>query len=277
MSEKEWKTIVSMLFHMKDEYPERYNKDNEFISFIKYAQDQRSLRRFEQLSADDQSIVRQYLNEELPSSSTTCEMDNVEKIINKLATTKYELDRRYITDVCVAKEDDIRNNILDYLCNVSLDHKGKIFIVSEHKDHVHIVHDCKYRNGQCKCKFREYGQISTRLRKRVGHRKHISELSMRDWQNVFAYFIVFKPQTRRQIWCDRTVETLPSDTESNRWYEINRGPGQLLEISRDGDDVTMDPSDLSFQRVLQAYQQTGSQLKREGAQRKETPQYMTKS
>jgi len=173
MTYRQWNTIANTLYKIRHQY----EGDEQFRRFLSYSTFEKMKT---QLSKDD----LQYLNDDETAESTVS-MDNVEKIVNKLATTKYDLDRRYITEVCVEKEDSIRSDILDYLHNVALDHKGKIFIVSEHKDHVHIVHDCKYHNGQCKCKFRGYGPVSTRLRKRVGHRKHISELTMRDWQNVF--------------------------------------------------------------------------------------------
>lgn len=52
----------------------------------------------------------------------------------------------------------------------------------KHGDHFHVIHDCLFSNGQCRC----FGVI---LERRTTSKTSINELSEGDWRNIFDYHL----------------------------------------------------------------------------------------
>lgn len=68
---------------------------------------------------------------------------------------------------------------------------GNVLIISAHEDHYHIVHDCSYSNGTCRCKFAEYirGTGNSDLGRRFSRRViPTHEFTLEHWENLTKYF-----------------------------------------------------------------------------------------
>lgn len=63
---------------------------------------------------------------------------------------------------------------------------GSIFIVAEHSEHLHIVHDCTYTSNTCRCSRLRFLQDELR---RVGRKNlRTRNISNEHWQNLIKYF-----------------------------------------------------------------------------------------
>ncbi|XP_050443865.1 uncharacterized protein LOC126847599 [Adelges cooleyi] len=62
-------------------------------------------------------------------------------------------------------------------------------IVSEHGDHVHVVHACPYSNSTCRCTWLRRSAVwRSRRRTRFRRRVFVADLKVVDWENIARYF-----------------------------------------------------------------------------------------
>lgn len=68
-------------------------------------------------------------------------------------------------------------------------HKGAVFIVCDHNDHYHVVHDCTYHNYSCRCSITQIFSSSSGIGKRYSRRVIASiDFSIDHWINLAVYF-----------------------------------------------------------------------------------------
>lgn len=99
--------------------------------------------------------------------------------------------RKYYHDVAICINETVSKTLA---FEVSKQHKqharsGNFFFVSQHAEHVHIIHSCPYSNRSCRCGIWDAITTNHVLRRNPKNRCKCSQLSTEDWQNVLQYTI----------------------------------------------------------------------------------------
>lgn len=63
--------------------------------------------------------------------------------------------RRYISDVVLVDSPEERRRLRGWLSGCGPSYPGGLFIWVDEGDHFHIVHDCPWSNGSCRCKWHQ--------------------------------------------------------------------------------------------------------------------------
>lgn len=98
------------------------------------------------------------------------------------------LGRRYFTDLVATESDEQARLLLDDLFGKARSYKNELLLISLHGDHIHVIHDCPYTNGSCRCKIFEGTKAEKHLRRRPAIRPYIRGMSRRDWYYIVLYF-----------------------------------------------------------------------------------------
>jgi Parvovirus non-structural protein NS1 len=134
-------------------------------------------------------------------------------ILRSIQRISFTSGRRYFTDVVAGRDLEHARSLCHSLLRRAAQYKGDFIIISLHDDHVHIVHDCPYSNGSCRCKIYEGTEASQYLRRGSRVRPPIAGLGSGDFYNVLRYF---STGGRRILFCQvgGRVQLLPDGLES---------------------------------------------------------------
>jgi hypothetical protein len=117
---------------------------------------------------------------------------------------------RYLTDVFLFRGRRELRKALDILCEYGGNRRNGMFGISVEEDHIHIIHDCSYSGGTCRCIFKEkirpLGEFGPNRR----YNKPIYKFTRTDWYDVFVYFFLAKRGTRK-IWIRGKSWQTPTD------------------------------------------------------------------
>lgn len=133
---------------------------------------------------------------------------------------KQKSTKKYISNVVVYRDDQHRQRILQKLRRDLLGYPGDIFIWTDEGDHIHIVHDCAFSNGTCRCRVLEGEDFRTGTRKPLRRIKRIQELDEIDWTNVIIYFVLGKWSSETQVWLNGRLQRPPSPSEIVQWQRV---------------------------------------------------------
>lgn len=142
--------------------------------------------------------------------------------------------RRYLSQVVLVRSSEQHGNVLRILKQQIVDHPGKFFIWTDEGDHIHIVHDCAYPGGQCRCRIMQHPEIRGSLQKPLRRIKFVSELDEIDWANVLLYFGVSKWPSQQQIWIGGRLQGLPDYDKVVRWKRMQARSREILEREDQG-------------------------------------------
>lgn len=151
------------------------------------------------------------------------------RYINRIMRIKQNSSKKYISNVLVYRNDQHRQRVLKRLRTSLLDYPGDIFLWVDEGDHLHIVHDCAYSNGTCRCRVLQGEDFRGYARKPMRRIKSIRDLDEIDWTNVILYFIMGKRSCEAQVWLDGRVQRPPSSSEIVRWEDLRREWQGLVE------------------------------------------------
>lgn len=109
-------------------------------------------------------------------------------ILRAISRVNFAPGRRYFSDVIPGRDVQHALQLCYAILRRARSYKGNFLVISHHGDHVHVIHDCPYGNGSCRCKLYEGTEAEVRIRR--GHRSRplIGGLGSRDWFDVVRYF-----------------------------------------------------------------------------------------
>lgn len=110
-------------------------------------------------------------------------------IVSRIKRTPFGPFRRYLSDVLACNDSREANRIARQVIRTARDYPGNLCLVSTHDDHVHVVHDCAYSDGSCRCKILKEETVKAKRRGAIRKRKAISTISSDQWDNIVIYFI----------------------------------------------------------------------------------------
>lgn len=151
---------------------------------------------------------------------------------------------RYVTDVVCYDSDDALERLLGCLRAYGRRRLNGMFSFSVEPGHVHVIHDCNYSAGCCRCVWRREASVFGNIKPASRRAKYIYAFTRNDWYDVFLYFFVKKRGTR-EIWCRGESREVPDYTQLVRWQEICEPWGEVvrcedswnpMQRERQGDD-----------------------------------------
>lgn len=154
--------------------------------------------------------------------------------VQAIARQHFSATRRYLSNIVLVRSSEHHREILRTLREQVIDFPGKLFIWTDEGDHIHIVHDCAYPGGQCRCRIMQGTEIRGSLQKPLRRIKYISELEPTDWANVLIYFGVSKWPSASQTWIGGRLQRSPDYDQSIRWKEMQRRSREILEGEAEG-------------------------------------------
>ena len=117
---------------------------------------------------------------------------------------------RYLSDVFLFNGRRMLTKALDILCRYGESRRNGMFGISVEEDHIHIIHDCAYSCGSCRCTFKEKIRPFGEFRPNRRFNKPIWQFKRSDWYDVLIYFF-FEKRGTRKIWIRGKSWEIPSD------------------------------------------------------------------
>nr|QTE03989.1 MAG: nonstructural protein 1 [Luscinia sibilans ambidensovirus] len=148
----------------------------------------------------------------------------------------FQPTRKYISQVFVYKDSEQRTRMLTRLDDYAGGYPGRLLLYVDEGDHLHVVHDCPFSNGQCRCFFGKTEDFRRDVRRPMRRIKYLTEMDELDWTNVFLYFVVSKRENNPEVWIGGRLQRLPNSHEALRWQDLQRKSREILdrEAQRDG-------------------------------------------
>lgn len=154
--------------------------------------------------------------------------------IAALGRQKFGPTRRYLSNVVLIRDSRHHGEVVRILRNEVVNHPGKFFIWTDEGDHIHVVHDCAYPGGQCRCKIFQHDVIRGSLQKPLRRIKYASDLDKTDWENVLIYFGLSKWPSEHQIWIGGRLQRSASYDQVVRWKYLQTRSREILEGKAEG-------------------------------------------
>ena len=77
----------------------------------------------------------------------------VGRYVRGVARQNIPAPRRYLSDVILVRSPDDRRRLRRWLSSCGPTYPGGFFIWVDEGDHFHVVHDCPWSNGSCRCQW----------------------------------------------------------------------------------------------------------------------------
>lgn len=115
--------------------------------------------------------------------------DTFSEMARCMSTAVWGGNVRYVSDILVPGGNWSINGIVEDLRRSIAERMPKcMYVVSEHGDHVHVVHTCNYATGSCRCSFLlNAAAFQLCRRRRIRKNVRVIQLSERDWSRIFQY------------------------------------------------------------------------------------------
>ena len=154
--------------------------------------------------------------------------------VSAITRQQFSPTRRYLSNIVLIRDVEHHRGVIRILKQHVVDFPGKFFIWTDEGDHVHIVHDCAYPGGQCRCRIMQHQDIRGSLQKPLRRIKYVAELDETDWANVLLYFTVCKWPSASQAWIGGRLQRSPDYDQVVRWKEMQRKSREILDREDSG-------------------------------------------
>lgn len=158
----------------------------------------------------------------------------VGRYLGSISRQKFEVAKKYISQVLPVRDDHHRRRILKRLRSELVGYPGKLFLWTDEGDHFHFVHDCSYSNGTCRCRIFKGEEFRFPIRCPLRRTRGIHELDRIDWTNVLLYFIMSKWPSESQIWIGGRLQGQTSNDQIIRWREVQAISREILGRQDEG-------------------------------------------
>ncbi len=155
---------------------------------------------------------------------------------------------RYVSDVIQCGNDGDAQRVAEFISNGNDAYKRGLLLISIDKTHLHVVHDCSYTTGSCRCTWFKKAEIvyGVRRRGRTKRRRRLcNKLSLSDIKDIFFYFTQ-KGRRAYYIKIGGRMERVP-DESSTMAFERSEGQqgleGQSEQSPQDDDPELRRPGE----------------------------------
>lgn len=158
----------------------------------------------------------------------------VGKYVRGVLRQNIPLTKRYISDVIPVPIPEQRRGVRRWLASKGSTYPGGLYMWVDEGDHFHVIHDCPYSNGSCRCAWSQEAVIRRNVRRPLRRNKWISELDAIDWYNIFLYFALQKWESRPEIRIGGTLQRSPDYSEGIQWFDLLAKSRAILGREREG-------------------------------------------
>uniref|UniRef100_A0AB74ULK2 Nonstructural protein 1 n=1 Tax=Scindoambidensovirus sp. TaxID=2809839 RepID=A0AB74ULK2_9VIRU len=158
----------------------------------------------------------------------------VGRYVGQIQRQKFEPFKKYISQVLLYRDREHRGRILRRLRNELIGYPGKLFIWTDEGDHLHLIHDCPYSNGTCRCRIFKGEDLRFPVRSPMRRLRNIQELDQIDWTNVILYFILSKWKSQSQIWIGGRLQRSADHDQVIRWRSVQTKSREILAREDEG-------------------------------------------
>lgn len=155
--------------------------------------------------------------------------DVVGRYVREITRESVNSTRKYSSDVYVYRDAEQHQRMLQRLSHYAISYPGKIIMWTDEGDHLHVIHDCPFSNGQCRCYFRKSEDFRRDVRTPMRRLRYIYEMDELDWTYVFLYFIMQKRESNSQVWIGGRLQRSPDRNEIVRWGDLQAESRQILD------------------------------------------------
>ncbi|KAG8174965.1 hypothetical protein JTE90_002487 [Oedothorax gibbosus] len=141
------------------------------------------------------------------------------------------------SDVIAPRDKTEIRGILTWLRTSVASFTGFLFLFSVHDgDHIHVLHDCAFSNGTCRCRWRQQSRVAAAIRRRLGRKSiFVRNVGQASWIDLLTYYIFQQGIQRPALFLGGAESPFPLQAADVR-YDGSGFSSQLVEaqVSRDG-------------------------------------------
>lgn len=179
-----------------------------------------------------------YTDEEINTIVEKERQEMVDRIVRRFTNLPAESSRIYRSDVIATNSHGERLQLLRLLEFGAERYPSQFFFVSEHGDHLHVIHDCAKGNNSCRCPWKtkiEGAQATLRKRKRIRSPVYIGSLTKESWKAIILYFTSNGRHGKIFVLGGRVQRLQNGIANLEPRRRGKRGTSELMEIC-DGED-----------------------------------------
>lgn len=154
--------------------------------------------------------------------------------VDQIQRQKFGFTRKYLSQVLPVRDSQHHHRILERLRTKCVGYSGAFFLWVDEGDHFHIVHDCPYSNGQCRCSIFKDEDLRFSVRSPLRTIRRAGELDRIDWYNVFLYFLVSKWPCNSQVWIGGRLQESTHHDQVVRWRRLQEESRKILARQDEG-------------------------------------------
>lgn len=154
--------------------------------------------------------------------------------VGTVSRQKFETSKKYISQVLPVRDDFHRKRVIRRLRGELIGYPGKLFIWVDEGDHIHLIHDCPYSNGTCRCRILKGEDFRFPVRSPMRRLRSMQELDEIDWTNVFLYFILSKWPRQSQVWIGGRLQRETDYDQVVRWRGVQAKSREILAREDEG-------------------------------------------
>lgn len=79
----------------------------------------------------------------------------VGRYVRRITQQNIPSTRRYLSDVILVRSSGDRGRLRRWLSECGSTYPGGLYLWVDEGDHFHVVHDCPWSNGSCRCRWRQ--------------------------------------------------------------------------------------------------------------------------
>nr|QOD39577.1 NS1 [uncultured densovirus] len=194
------------------------------------------------LSGDGRSMQGSPTPSVESNSNVEQRVENVfENRCNRILTELRQSSGRYLSDVVSCGDSKGAKQFADYISRNTRFYKRGLILISQDKDHVHIVHDCSFSTETCRCGWFKQAEIMLGFRRRDRPsytRPLCNSITAADIQNILFYYSNDERYTS-YLKIGGSVERLPSEGAVMEKQGLEGRDGLADEVAPSEEDDTV--------------------------------------
>ena len=157
-------------------------------------------------------------------------------------------DGQYLQDVILAGSEGAAEELAEYITGLFRTGGRRYYAVAAHDSHVHVLHDCSYSDGSCRCNWKKktLQQEGVEFRRRLQRqrRRGIRKLSLSDWQRIYLYFST-EGRKLKAPHINRKVQAIPDSSKDLSKSRLARPRREASSLAgKEEQDLEGDPDEL---------------------------------
>ncbi|KAG8173049.1 hypothetical protein JTE90_021788, partial [Oedothorax gibbosus] len=160
----------------------------------------------------------------------------LEEIVSRIRLANIGERRRLVSDVIAPRDANEIGSILAWLGTSVASFTGFLFIYSVHDgNYIHVLHDCSFSNGTCRCRWRQQSRVAASIRRRLGRKSiFVRNVGQASWHDILSYYVFQQGIQGPTVFLGGTKSPLPVQIANVRHSGVGY-TSELVEAQVSGD------------------------------------------